>query len=45
MGFGRAGAFERGSFSRPGSVKASPLVERWIWVCRARNRSPHVLAK
>ena len=39
MGFERAGAFERGSFSGSGSVKASPLVDRWIWVYRARSRS------
>ncbi len=43
MGFGRAGAFERGSFSGPGSVKASPLVDRWIWVCRARSHPPQCL--
>ena len=37
MDFGRAGAFDRGGLSGRGSLKASPLVERWIWVCCTRS--------
>lgn len=43
MYFGPAGAFERDSFSGPGSEKASPMVEAWIGVCCARRRSPQCL--
>ena len=40
---GRPGAFERGGLSGRGSSKASPLVERWSWVWRARSCSPQCL--